>query len=139
MLEDSKAFIHNLVVGSTEACMRMADNPKDSFAALDTSSDGAQDVLEVQIVLEVQDVLGVRDVQGIKGNWGKTLASCNACFACFGNHKTLEAVEIYLGDKDCSTLEEDTCLDIHEDHTRKSRSRAFLNRIQEGHGVQCLD
>jgi hypothetical protein len=107
--------------------MRMVGNPTDS---LDTSSDGAQDVLEVR---------DVRDDQGIKGNRGKALASCKAYLACLGNQRILEVAEIYLGEKDCSNPEADTCLENHGSHTLDYQSQVFQNYIPEDHGVQCLD
>lgn len=106
--------------------------PMGSLAALGTSSDGAQDV---------QGVHDIQDVQGIKGNRGKALAFCRAYLACLGNHRNLEEAEIGPGGKDCSNLEEGTCLglDVHVGHIHDYQSLQFQNCIQEDHGVQCQD
>lgn len=137
LLEKSKAFAQ-ILEGNIEAYTQRVGMPMGSLAALGTSSDGAQDVLKVQ---DGQDVRGIQDVQGIKGNRGKALAFCRAYLACLGNHRNLEEAEIGPSGKDCSNLEEGTCLglDVHVGHIHDSQSLQFQNCIQEDHGVQCQD
>ena len=131
LLEKSKAFAQ-ILEGNIEAYTQRVGMPMGSLAALGTSSDGAQDF---------QGVHDIQDVQGIKGNRGKALAFCRAYLACLGNHRNLEEAEIGPGGKDCSNLEEGTCLglDVHSGHIHDSQSLQFQNCIQEDHGVQCQD
>jgi hypothetical protein len=131
LLEKSKAFAQ-ILEGDIEAYTQRVGMPMGSLAALGTSSDGAQDV---QVVHDIQDV------QGIKGNRGKALAFCRAYLACLGNHRNLEEAEIGPSGKDCSNLEEGTCLglDVHVGHIHDYQSLQFQNCIQEDHGVQCQD
>lgn len=131
LLEKSKAFAQ-ILEGNIEAYTQRVGMPMGSLAALGTSSDGAQDV---------QGVHDIQDVQGIKGNRGKALAFCRAYLACLGNHRNLEEAEIGPSGKDCSNLEEGTCLglDVHVGHIHDYQSLQFQNCIQEDHGVQCQD